>query len=127
LGLRAVDEMSEDPTATGETLAETTLTTESATPAGADARDKNPIAGNQCGDCGAHRLDGADGLMPENPAVGDLGHVALQYVEVRTADGRAVDPHQGVGVVADLRGRDIVPGLGSRSVVDECSHGVTLI
>jgi hypothetical protein len=68
-----------------------------------------------------------DSTVPtaENPPFGDLGHVALQNVEVRTADGGAVDPHNGVGVVDDLWVRDFFPGFGSWSVEHECFH-VTL-
>ena len=53
---------------------------------------------------------------------GHLGHVPLQYVQVRTADGRAVHADDGVGVVVNRRVGTSSHVLGPRSVVDECLH-----
>ena len=39
-------------------------------------------------DARADRLDRADGLVAEDPAVGHRGHVALEDVQVGAADGR---------------------------------------
>ena len=55
--------------------------------------------------------DGADRLVAEDPARGDLGDVALQDVKVRPADGGRVDPDDGVAVVLDRGVRHVLPAL----------------
>ena len=62
-------------------------------------------------DAGADRLDGADGLVAEDPAVGDGRDVALEDVQVGAADRHGVDAHDGVGVVDDRRLRHLLPRL----------------
>ena len=62
--------------------------------------------------------------MTENAAFGHLGNVPLQDVEVGATDGRAVDPHDGIGVVLDRRHGNFLPVFASRSVVDEGLHDV---
>src|SRR4029078_5801953 len=74
-------------------------------------------------DAGAHLFDGADRLVAEDAAFGHRGHVALEDVQVRAADGRGVDPHDGVGVGGDARSRDLLPVFGTGTVVDDCTHG----
>ena len=60
--------------------------------------------------------------MTEDPAAGHGRHVALQNVQVRTADGDGIDTDDRVGVIADYRLRRFFPGLPARSVIDEGSH-----
>ena len=63
---------------------------------------------------GADLVDGADGLVAEDPAVGDGGHVAFEDVQVGAADRHRVDAHDRVGVVLDDRVRDFLPALVAR-------------
>ena len=51
------------------------------------------------------------------------GHVALEDVQVGSADGGRVDPHDDIAVVEDLRVSYFFPGLLPGTVVDEGSHG----
>ena len=68
-------------------------------------------------------LDGADGLVPEDPAVGDGRDVALEDVQVGAADRHRIDADDGVGVVDDDGLRDFLPGLLARTVVHDGLHG----
>jgi hypothetical protein len=63
-------------------------------------------------------------------AVEDRQHVgpaddpdALENVQVGTADGDRVDPHDHVAVIGDLRVWHLLPGLLAGTVVNEGSHG----
>ena len=76
----------------------------------------------------AHRLadlgDRPDTVVPEDPAVGHRGHVALEDVQVGAADrGGHRDDH--IGRVDDPRIRHLLPRLSARSVVDESLHQMT--
>ena len=103
LGLGAVDLVAEDPAAAAEALAVAAFAAVAARPAGGDAGHEDPVADGDVLHPGADGLDGADGLVAEDPPVGDGGDVALQDVQVRAADRHGVDPHDGVGVVDDRR------------------------
>ena len=75
-------------------------------------------------------LDGADGLVAEDPAAGDLGRVAFEDVQVGPADGGGVDADDGVGRVLDHRVGDVLPGLacpdrGTRAPSLQSPHGRT--
>ena len=94
--------MAEDPTSASEALPVAALSTIAAPPAGADTGDEDPVTRGDVGHRRADRLDGADGLVTEYPSFGHLGNVPLQDVEVGATDGRAVDPHDGIGAVLDL-------------------------
>ena len=52
-----------------------------------------------------------------------LGHIALEDVQIRAADGDGVDPHDGVGGVLDGGVRDLLPGGLPGAVEDEAFHG----
>ena len=78
-------------------------------------------------DAGADRLDGADGLVAEDAAVGHRGDVALEDVQVGAADRDGVDPHDRVGVVDDDRRGDLLPRLLPGAVVHDCAHGSSLV
>ncbi len=123
LGLGAVDPVPEDPTATPEALAVTGLPAEPAGPARRDAGHEDPVADRDVAHRAPDRLDGTDGLVAQDAAVGHRGHVALEDVQVRAADGHRVDPDDGVGVVADDGVRDLLPGRATGTVVDDCMHG----
>ena len=122
LGLRAVDLVAEDPAAALQALPVARLAAVPAASAGADAGDQNTVAGAQTAHAVAGLLDGPDGLVAQDPALADRGHVALEDVQVGPADGGRVDPHDDVAVVGDLRVRHLFPGLLTGTVVDEGSH-----
>src|ERR1019366_5780079 len=89
LGLGAVDEMSEDPASSTQTLPVAALPAVPAPPTGGDAGDEHPVAGGHRGHRGADLLDGAHRLVAQDPSVGDIGEITFQDVEVRPADGGA--------------------------------------
>ena len=127
LGLRAVDEVTEDPAdagraLVGEAVRRVAAATVGADAARADARDDDAVAGDVVADRGADSHDGSDSLVPEDPALGDGGNVALEDVQVGSADGRGVDAHDGVRGVGENGVGNLVPALPARTVVDECLH-----
>jgi hypothetical protein len=121
LGLRAVDEVAEDP-ATVHAVRVHALLARVALPARGDARDEDAIALREARDGGADLLDDADPLVPEDPAVGHRRHVALHDVEVGAADRGLLDPDDRVGGVAHDRVRLLLPGALPGAVVDERLH-----
>ena len=122
LGLRAVDQVTEDPATPAGALAVAALATEATCPTGRDARHEHPVATRERLHPGTDRLNRADRLVAEDPTGGDLGGVALQDVQVRPADRRRVDADNRVGVGFGLRVWDVLPVLLTGSVVDECLH-----
>src|SRR5580704_17060010 len=122
LGLGAVDRVAEDPAAGAQALPVASLAAEPAGPAGADAGDQHAVALRQRLHAVADLLDRPDGLVTQDPALGDRGHVTLENVQVGTADGGRVDPHDGVAIADDLRIRQLFPGLLARTVVNDGSH-----
>ena len=70
LGLRAVDQVAEDPAAAAEALAVAALPAEAAGAAGGDAGHEHAVADLAVLHAGADRLDGADRLVAEDAAVG---------------------------------------------------------
>src|SRR4029077_20752501 len=56
----------------------------------------------------------------------DRGDVALENVQVGTADGGRVDPHDDVVIADDLRVRYLFPGLLTGTVVNDGSHDCLL-
>ena len=62
---------------------------------------------------------------PEDRARTHLGHVALEDVQVRAADGDGVDPDDRVGGVLDAGVRDLLPGGLPGAVEDEAFHGAS--
>src|SRR5665213_3262023 len=89
LGLGTVDEVTEDPTSADQALAISTVAVVAAAPAGADARHEYSVTGGDGGHSSADRHNGAHCLMAEDPTLIDLGHVALQNVQIGSADGGA--------------------------------------
>ena len=71
----------------------------------------------------ADRSDRADCLVTEDPSVGHRGHVALEDVQVGTADRGRVDADDRVGAVDDHRCRRPPPMPSSGAVVHERFHG----
>ena len=136
LGLGAVDLVAEDPAATTEALTGVAVAAVLAGPACGDARDEHAVADLDAADAVADGLDGADGLVAEDAAVGHRGHVALEDVQVGAADRGGVDPHDRVGAVDDHRVGDLFPcrrcrGRGTRepsSVTSsfECRESLSL-
>ena len=66
--------------------------------------------------------DGANRLVPENAAIGDGGHIAVENVQVGTADGGGIDPYNDVGWFLDGGIWDVFPGLLAGSVVHQRFH-----
>jgi hypothetical protein len=124
LGLDAVDQVPEDPAAAAQALAVLARAAEAAAAAGGDARQQHPVALTDRADARPGLQDRTDGLVAEDPARGDLGHVALEDVQVGAADGDGVHPHDRVGVVDELGVGNLFPPLVPWAVVDDGSHGV---
>jgi len=124
LCLGAVDEVPEDPSTTTEALAGAAFATEAAGGADRHARDQHAVAGVDVLHACSDRLDGADGLVAENPAVGDGRDVSLHDVQIGPADGRPRDLHDRVRGVFDAGLRLVLPGSLPRTVIDECFHGL---
>src|SRR6185437_3830296 len=111
LGLGAVDLVAEDPAAELGALPVARLTAVPAAPAPADAGNQDTIARAQAAHAVAGLPDGPDGLVAQDPARLDRGHVALEDVQIGPADGGRVDLNDDVAVVGDLRGGHFFPGL----------------
>src|SRR5262249_42918216 len=124
LGLRAVDLVAEDPAAAFQALPVAYLPAVPAAPAGADAGDQRAIARAETAHAVADLLNGSHGLVAQDPAVADRGHVPLEDVQVGAADGDRLDPYDDVAIVGDLRIRCFFPGLLTGTVVDEGSHAL---
>ena len=114
--------MAEDPAATAEALAVAALPAEAAGAARCDARHENTVADAESLDACADRFHGADRFVAEDAAVGDGGHVALQDVEVCTADRDGINANDGVGVGLERWVGHVFPCLASGSVIDERTH-----
>ena len=102
------------------------LLAEAAAPARRDAGDEYAIVLGE----GRHAIalgdDGADGLVAEDRAGDDLGHVALQDVQVGSADRGGIDAHDDVGWFGDRRVSDALPATLAGTVIDERFHRVLL-
>src|SRR6478672_725580 len=79
-GLRAVDQVAEDPATAAQALAVCGLPAIPAATAGRDARDKHPVTDCHPLQGGPDLDDGADGFVSEHAPRRDLGNVALQNV-----------------------------------------------
>ena len=129
LGLGAVDEVAEDPAdadraLVGQAVRRVAAAAVGAGTARADAGDDDPVADRVVADGRADLDDRADSLVPEDPALGHGGHVALEDVQVGPADRGGVDPHDRVAGLEQHGVGDLVPALDVRTVVDECLHDV---
>src|SRR5262245_42703218 len=111
--------MAEDPAAAARAQAVVALAAEAAPAARRDARHEHAVAFLQGRD-GRPRLDDrADSLVAEHRARPHLGHIALEDVQVRPADRRAVDADDRVRRLDDGGIRDCYPGPKTGPVVDE--------
>src|SRR5580693_3936929 len=122
LGLGAITRVAEDPAA-GQALPVAGLTAEPACPARADAGDQYTVAGRERTDAVADLVDGPDRLVAQDPAAAHLRQVALENVQVGTADRGRIHLHDNVAVIGDLGVGHLVPGLVPGTVVNEGSHG----
>ncbi len=122
LGLKPVDQMAEDPAAPAGAEAVVALLAEAAASARRDARDEHPVARRDRRDGGADLDDGADGLVAEDRPRRHLGDVALEDVQIGTADRRRVDAHDRVGRIDDRRVGHGIPGSLAWAVVHERLH-----
>ncbi len=125
LGLGAVDRVAEDPAAAGLALPVAGLAAEPACPARADAGDQHTVARRERTDAVADLVDGPDRLVTQNPAVAHLRQVALENVQVGTADRGRIHLHDNVAVIGDLGVGYLVPGLAAGTVVNEGSHAAS--
>jgi hypothetical protein len=125
LGLRAVDQVAEDPAHPAERLAVGRLVVPAvgALPAVGDGGDDDPVPGPETGHGVADLGDRADRLVAQDPAVRDGRDVALEDVQVGAADGGRVDLRDDVGGVPQDRVGDVLPDLVAGSVIDERLHG----
>jgi hypothetical protein len=82
------------------------------------------ITGPQVLDVAPGLDHGADRLVAENAAGGGLGNVALEDVQVGTADRDRVDADDGVPVVGDIRVGYLLPLLAAGAAVNQRLHGV---
>ncbi|GAA3246276.1 hypothetical protein GCM10020256_73830 [Streptomyces thermocoprophilus] len=122
LGLCAVDEVAEDPASAAAALAVHRLAAVGAPAAGRDAGDQHPVAGAYGPYVGAGLHDLADRLVSEDGAGADLGDVALEDVQIGSADGDGVDPDDRVGRLLDGRIRHVLPGGAARAVEHIALH-----
>src|SRR5580700_1618248 len=127
LGLGAIDLVAEDPAAGAQALPVAAFAAEPAGPAGADAGDQHAVTARQRLYAGAGLDDGPNGLVAEDPALADRGDIALENVQVGTADGGRVDPHDDIVIAGDLWVRYLFPGLLAGTVVNDGSHDCLLL
>src|SRR6187551_961045 len=118
LGLRTVDRVPKDPAA-GSAMGRHAPTAEIADAARGDARDEHEIPWVEGGDARADSLDHAHALVSENAARGHAGHVTLQDMKVRSADGRSGDANDGVAPLTNCRLWFGLPRSLSGAAVDQ--------
>src|SRR5690606_16360762 len=123
-GLRAVDQMAEDPASPAAALTVHGLAAEAAAAAGGDAGHEHAVSGTYAAHVAAGLDDLADRLVSEDGARLHLGHVALEDVQIRAADGDGVDPHDRVGGFLDAGIGDFFPGGLPGAVEDVALHAV---
>ena len=122
LGLKAVDQVAEDPATSARAESVTSLLAEAAAPARRDARDEDTVALHERRDRAADGDDGTDRLVAEDRPRLHLGHIALEDVQIGPADGGRVDPDDRVCRIDDGGVGNVLPGSLSRPVVDEGLH-----
>ena len=123
LGLEPVDQVAEDPAAAAGAEAVAGLLAEAAAPARGDARDEHAVAGLERRDRVADLEDRADGLVAEDRPGLDLGHVALEDVQVGPADRGRVDADDRVRRLLEAGIRDSSQERCAGTVVDQSFHG----
>ncbi|GDY47491.1 hypothetical protein SANT12839_083730 [Streptomyces antimycoticus] len=123
LGLGAVDHAPENPAPAVTALSVVALPAEAAVAAGRDAGEQHPVAGPDLADIGTGLDDLADPLVAEHPAGADARQLAAEDMQIGAADGRGVDPDDGVGGGLEFGVGHLLPGGLLRPVEDECFHG----
>ena len=114
--------VAENPAALVQALPVASLAAVLAGTARADAGDQDAVAGREPVHAVADLVDGAHGLMAEDPPGVHLGHVAGQDVQVGAANGGRVDPDDGVALVDDLRVGNLFPRLPAGTVINKRLH-----
>jgi hypothetical protein len=127
LGLRAVDEVAEDPATSTKALPVAANSAVPAPPARGDARHQHPVAGRDRADRSPDLFDSAYGLVAEDAPVGNLRHVALEDVQVGAADGHRVDPDDRVLGIAQGWLGDVAPRVAAGAMVGERFHDLPAI
>ena len=123
LGLRAVDEVAEDPAAAAQALPVATLAAEAARSARGDARDEDPIAGLDVLDAGARpprpcRRPRGRGSVPSVTSGTSPFRMCRSVPQIVTASTRTIASVDSTSV-----GRaNLFPCLLAGTVVDEGSH-----
>src|ERR1700686_2122007 len=125
-GLKAVDQVTEDPSTAACALAVAGLLADPAAATRGDAGNQDVVADLEVGDAGTGLDNCAHSLVTKNRARLYGRHIALEEVKVGAADGGGVDLDDGVGRRLNGRVGYGVPGPESGSVIDECFHGVFL-
>ena len=74
------------------------------------------------GDARSHLLDYADTLVPENAAIGHRGEIALQNVQIGSANGGSGDAHDGISGALDSGARFVLPRTLTRAMIDQSFH-----
>src|SRR6185369_16380737 len=123
-GLGAVDQVAEDPADAADRLAvrgHAALAVLALAALG-DGGDEHAVTDAESLDGVADLGDRAYGLVAEDAAVGDGGHVTVQDVQVGAADRGGVDSDHDVGRFPDGCIGDVFPRLLARSVVYEGFH-----
>jgi hypothetical protein len=119
--LGAVDGVAQDP-APVAAMRVHALPAVVARSAGRDTGDDHAVAWTNGRHGGTHVNHDADALVPENPARRHTWQVALQDVQVGTADGRGGDPDDGVRGVLDRRAGRLFPRSLARTVIHQRLH-----
>jgi hypothetical protein len=122
-GLKAVDEVAEDPATAACALAIAGLLAEPAAAARGDAGNQDVVSDLKLGDAGACLDNGAHRFVAEDGPWLARRHVTFEDVKVASANRGGVDLDDGVGRRLDGRVGYGVPGPLSGPVIDECSHG----
>ncbi len=121
-GLGSVDQMSENPAASVETLAVPRLAAVSASAAGGDARDQYAVTGHEIANAGADFDDSAHGFVTENSSVRHRRNVTTENVQIGAADRHRVDAHDRVGRFGDRGVGHVFPRALSRTMKYQCFH-----
>ena len=98
------------------------LATVGASPAGADTRQDDPVTDGQSGDPLADLGDHADALVTQDAADLDLRNIAVEDMEVGSADRGGDHLDDDISRLFDLRIGYFVPCLLAGTFVDECFH-----
>jgi len=124
LGLGAVDQVPEDPTAAAPALSVAAGPAVAAPAAGRDARDENPGANGEVPHPRTDLDNRADRLMAEDASLLDLRHIAFENMEVCSADGDGIDPDDRIVWILEVGQRHRFPRtLSGPPVYERLHHG----